>query len=100
MGGAELLSEGGEDGELRDRKDGGAASFLWSERYVVALTRGSDPSFQAETKDSSRGTYDKMSCRKPECISGNSYGWRVVGSDGVFLKLMGLFLRTANELAA
>ena len=56
VGSAGLLSENGEDGELRDRKDGGAASLFWSERYVVALIRGSDPSFQAETKDSSRGT--------------------------------------------
>ena len=88
----------GVEGRVRVKNAGGRERTFCRVRYVVALTRGSEPSFQAETKDSSSGVYDEMSWRNPVWISGDSYEWRDVGSEGVFLKVIGLFRRMANEL--
>ncbi|KAG7139417.1 hypothetical protein HYQ46_008193 [Verticillium longisporum] len=85
-------------GERGRRKMGGRARRFWSATKVAALTRGSEPSFQAVTKDSSRGVYDETSWRKPAWMSGDSYEWRVEGSEGVCLNVMGLLRRMAKEL--
>jgi hypothetical protein len=52
-------------GDRGSKKAGGRASRLCRVKNVVVLTRGSEPSFQAVTNDSSSGVYEETSCKKP-----------------------------------